>query len=152
MGIPSVRALAGEGLSAVAIATRLNAEGFRPPKRRERFGRQGVNQLMHRLGLFPPHARALPREGLGPDEWWLPVLARTLEMPKVTLYSWVRRGWARAHQQATPPRPWILWADAAEVDRLCRLHRRPAGDGRRRRWVDGERFPVETTPDRVDCA
>ena len=65
-------------------------------------------------------------------------LVHALEMPKVTLYSWVRRGWARAHQQAAPPRPWILWADAGEVERLRQLHRRPAGDDRRRLWVDGE--------------
>jgi DNA invertase Pin-like site-specific DNA recombinase len=145
-----IRTLASEGRSAVAIAAQLNADGFRPPKRRERFGRQGVNQLMHRLGLFPPHARGQPRDGLAPDEWWLPDLARTLEMPKVTLYSWVRRGWARARQQAVPPRPWILWADAAEVERLRELHRRPTGDDRRRQWVDEESSPVEAAPDGIE--
>ena len=62
------------------------------------------------------------RDGLGPQEWWLPELARTLPMPEVTLYTWVRRGWLRAHQQAQPPHRWILWADGAEVERLRGRH------------------------------
>ncbi|HVG96053.1 MAG TPA: recombinase family protein, partial [Chloroflexota bacterium] len=121
--------LAAEGLSAAALAARLNAEGFRPPKRREQFGRQGVADLLRQLGRDVPHSRSVSREGLGPQEWWLPELARTLPMPEVTLYTWVRRGWLRAHQQAQPPHRWILWADVAEVERLRSRHQRPASAG-----------------------
>ncbi len=45
-----VRVLAGEGFCAQEIADRLNEEGYRPPKRRLRFGRQGVRDLLDRLG------------------------------------------------------------------------------------------------------
>ncbi|MFZ2958116.1 MAG: hypothetical protein WA705_14610 [Candidatus Ozemobacteraceae bacterium] len=37
-----IRELFGKGLTAEAIATCLNEEGFRPPKRSELFSRQGV--------------------------------------------------------------------------------------------------------------
>jgi DNA invertase Pin-like site-specific DNA recombinase len=136
-----VRALAAAGLRAAAIAESLNAEGFRPPKRRERFGPQGVLALMQRLGLDAPRSRSRSRAGLGPDEWWLPALAQELGMPRVTLYHWARRGGVRARRQVVPPagpasRPrLILWADAAEVDRLRQRRQRPAGAAARQRWL-----------------
>lgn len=43
--VQRVRTLAGRGLSVGTIADRLNAEGYRPPKRRERLGEHGVQQL-----------------------------------------------------------------------------------------------------------
>ena len=131
-----VRTLAGEGLTAEAIATRLNAEGYRPPKRREQFGRQGVQELLRDLGVRAPRAQPQPRAGLGADEWWVAELAQALGMPLATLQGWIRRGWVRAWQQAQPPRRWVVWADATEVERLRQRHRRPAGYYTRRLWVD----------------
>jgi DNA invertase Pin-like site-specific DNA recombinase len=128
--------LAGAGLSAEAIADQLHAEGYRPPKRRERFGKQGVLDLLHRLGLRQQHARSPRSDGPGEHEWWLPALARTIGMPTVTLFTWIRRGWVTAHQQEQPPYRWILWADPAEVARLRERHQRPPGDYTRRRWVE----------------
>jgi hypothetical protein len=130
-----VRTLAGEGLRPAAIAERLNAEGFRPPKRRERFGWQGIADLLRQLGLDTPQSRSRSRTGLGPDEWWLPALARAIPMPDITLYTWVQRGWVQAHQQSHAPRRWIVWADAAEVARLRALHQRPTAEDARRRWA-----------------
>jgi hypothetical protein len=128
-----VRELASEGLPAREIAERLNAEGYRPPKRRESFGRQGVRDLMHRLGLTRRRSRSESREGLGEEEWWLPELARKIGMPNVTLYHWIRRGWVRARKRE---RCWIVWADEGEVERLRRLHRLPRGYHTRRLWVE----------------
>ena len=54
---------------------------------------------------------------------------------ETTLHQWIRRMWVRAHQQAQPPRRWIVWADGAEVERLSALHQRPAGYATRRLWV-----------------
>jgi hypothetical protein len=48
--VASLRPWSSEGLSAAAIAGRLNAEGFRPPKRVERFNRGMVQRLLVRLG------------------------------------------------------------------------------------------------------
>src|SRR5207249_799174 len=125
----------GDGLTAEAIAARLNAEGYRPPKRREQFGRQGVQELLRDLGVRAPRRQPQPRDGLGAAEWWVAELAQAIGMPLATLQGWIRRGWVRARQQAGPPRRWIVWADEAEVQRLRRRHRRPAGYYTRRLWV-----------------
>ncbi len=130
------RALAGEGLTAEAIAARLNAEGYRPPKRREHFGRQGVQELLRDLGVRAPRPRAHHRDGLGPEEWWVAELAQRVGMPLATLQGWIRRNWVRARQQEQAPRRWIVWADDAEIERLRERHQRPAGYYTRRLWVD----------------
>jgi hypothetical protein len=129
-----VRTLAGEGLRAREIARCLNTEGFRPPKRHEQFGPQGVQDLLHRLGLPKKRSRSTSREGLGEHEWWMPNLAQALGMPSVTLYLWAYRGWLRAHRQVQPPRRWIIWADAQELERLHQCYQRPAGHNTRQRW------------------
>jgi hypothetical protein len=45
-----------------------------------------------------------------------PRTARTIGMPDITLYDWVRRGWVKARQQPQPPRRWIVWADETEIE------------------------------------
>jgi DNA invertase Pin-like site-specific DNA recombinase len=139
-----VRALHADGLGPTAIAAQLNAEGYRPPKRRERFGRQGVVDLQQRLGLRTRQPRAIRRTTLQPDEWWVGTLTQRIGMPEVTMHHWIRRGWVRAHQQTEPPYRWVIWADAAELERLCQLHAAPSGSHTRRLWVeagDDLRYP-----------
>jgi DNA invertase Pin-like site-specific DNA recombinase len=128
------RQLAATGLAAGAIAERLNAAGYRPPKRRERFGAQGVLDLLQRLGVRTKHSHGSPRPELGPEEWGLRELAQTIDMPHVTLYNWVCRGWVTAHREDAPPHRWILWADEAEIERLRRHHRRSLSDEGHQRW------------------
>ncbi len=155
--IERVRELARQQLPAAAIADRLNAEGYRPPKRRDRFGEQGLQQLLRRLGgpgadgsgshpgrPVPPDGHR--QDGLGEDQWWLPDLARLLGMPTVTLFTWVQRGWVTAHQQPQPPRRWIIWADDAEVERLRQRRQRPAGYYTRRRWVEEQAEHAQPAP------
>jgi hypothetical protein len=131
-----VSTLAAEGLTAAAIAAQLNAEGYRPPKRREHFGQAGILGLLQRLGQGKERARAQRRDGLDLHEWWLPELARTIGMPAITLHSWLRRGWVTGRQQEQAPRHWILWADAAEVERLRQRHQRPRGYYTHRLWIE----------------
>src|SRR5919202_6098163 len=64
--------LVGEGLRAEAIADHLNAEGYRPPKRRERFGRQGVLALLPHLGVSEQRTHGMHRDALDTNEWWVP--------------------------------------------------------------------------------
>lgn len=132
-----VRELAAEGHSAKVIAERLNAEGYRPPKRQKHFGKQGVRDLMHRLGLTRTRTRSESPKVLDEDEWWLPELAREIGMPNVTLYHWIRRGWVKAHQRKENRR-WVVWADETELKRLRRLHRLPRGYHTRRLWIEPE--------------
>lgn len=130
-----VRTLAGEGYAAPAIAARLNAEGYRPPKRREQFGRQGVLELLHRLGVGERSPRATHAEERAADEWGVAALAQVVGMPTITLYDWLKRGWVQARRQDAPPHRWVIWADAAEIARLRERHQRPAGYYQRRQFV-----------------
>ena len=120
-------------LSTDEMIDLLHQEGFHPPKRRKTFNREVLRSLMRRIGLGTRH-NPKPKTNLANHEWWLPDLALTLEMPEVTLYNWVRRGWVNARQLTEPPKPWVIWADEAELERL-RLHRqRPAGEFLRLHW------------------
>lgn len=111
----------------------LHQEGFHPPKRRKTFNRQVLRSLMRRLGLGTRRTPK-PRQNLTQHEWWLPDLALALEMPEVTLYNWVKRGWINARQLPEPPKHWVVWADEAELERLRAHRERPAGEVRRLLW------------------
>lgn len=129
---------ADAGVPVDEMARRLNAAGYRPPKRCARFTGPIVQDLLRQVQhrercVLPPRP-----DGPGRCEWWLAELAHMLGMPPVTLYHWLRRGWLTARQEQHQPRRWIVWADAAEVARLRALHHRPAGYATRRRWVNEE--------------
>jgi DNA invertase Pin-like site-specific DNA recombinase len=131
-----VRAWTREGMTVQSIAERLHQEGYQPP-RGERFGLQAVRDLRRRLGLSGrPRVRA--RAGLGPDEWWRSELTRTLGIPVGTLGHWIQRGWVRARQEPHGLRRWIVWADAAELERLRQLHHRSVDEAIRHRWFKQE--------------
>jgi DNA invertase Pin-like site-specific DNA recombinase len=129
------------GRTSGEIADRLNAEGFRPAKRRETFNNSMVRQMISRQFRSGPRPRALseadPRED---HEWWLTDLARELGMPVPTVHSWIRRGWITARKLTGAGGRWLLWADDQELDRLRRLRSSPRG------WSDQPYPPELTTP------
>jgi hypothetical protein len=112
-----IRELRTGGATTAQIATTLNREGFIPPKRYRPFSKELVGQWLDRQGLGDE--RRVP-EMLGPDEWWLGELARTLQMPGTKLREWVVRGWLQARQSPAQGF-WIVWADRAEVARVGQL-------------------------------
>jgi hypothetical protein len=61
-------------------------------------------------------------------------LAHALEMPHVTLYTWLKRGWITARREPRPPHRWIVRANAAEQERLHLLHRRSLSQDGHQRW------------------
>jgi len=125
--------LAQTNLTTDEIIERLHQQGFRPPKRRQTFNREGIRALMRRLGLLSSSSPKV-QEALADNEWLLPDLARRLEMPKPTLYDWVRRGWVNARQHPNAHKSWVIWADSAELDRLHKHRQRPAGEVLQQRW------------------
>ena len=132
-----VRELASRGMDSRLIAHRLDEEGYRSPKLVEGFGHQGVQKLMRRLGLSQREGRQQPPRGLlSEHEWWLGELAGRIQMPKQTLYTWVRRGWVRSRQLQGHARRWVVWADDAELDRLGQLHELPRGYHTHRQWIE----------------
>jgi hypothetical protein len=137
-----LRALSRAGLSAAAIAARLEAEGYRSARPDRPLGVSTVRLLQRRLGLRALRPRTLPREGLGPDEWWASDLAAALGMTRGTLETWLRRGWVTAYQRDEPLRRWVVRADAAELARLRALRRRSLRAAAARRWTAD--MPPET--------
>jgi DNA invertase Pin-like site-specific DNA recombinase len=121
-----VVALYTQGEDRTTIAQILNAEGWRPAKRRTTFTALMVGRLLAREGLrsLAP-ARALPLVRAA-DEWTLQALAQTVGIPQETLYAWLRRGrlTARRDTSASPPR-WIIHADATELERLRAIRNAP---------------------------
>ena len=81
--VQRLQALCTERLSSSTIAAQLNAEGFRPPKRTNRFTGEMVLRLTAHLGLTrrPRHGSRL---GLGRDEYRPTGLARRLGVSRAT--------------------------------------------------------------------
>lgn len=138
-----LKQLVQSGATTEEMAQSLNQEGFYPPKRRKTFNAEEVRALMRRLGLVTPRIPA-NQASLAEHEWWLPQLASVLQMPTVTLYNWVRRGWVKARQQSEFPKHWIIWADEGELERLKTHRQQPTGAILRQRW-QGE-VPVIAIP------
>jgi hypothetical protein len=119
-----VRALHADGHTAPAIAVTLNAEGWKPPKRRTTYSASMVHELLRRLGVPP----AAPRLSLtaklqdrAPDELTIDGLATRLGMPRVTVHFWVTRGLVKARKVVFRSHArglWLIQADQAEIERL----------------------------------
>lgn len=123
-------------LSAPLIAEQLRIEGFAPVREGTHFGAQSVRSLQQQLGLRGKRTRSVDRSGLGPDEWLAADLTRLLGITKSTVHNWIGRGWLRARREAGRLQRWIVWADAAELERLRHLQRRSLSEEARRRWTE----------------
>ena len=132
------RELADRGCTTAQIAGRLNAEGFRPPKRILAFTPNAVGDLLQALGIRRSHIPARGnRPALAQHEWWLRDLAGQLGMSAITLDAWVRRGWATGYLHPAIKRT-VVRADPAEVERLRTLHHVPRGQHNRRPWLKNQ--------------
>src|SRR6266516_6152232 len=144
------RELAGSGHTTAQIAERLNAEGFRPPKRIAVFTPSAVSDLLRALGLQRPRNPASRnRPALAQHEWWLRDLAAHLGMPEITLDAWVRRGWADGYLHPGV-RLIVVRADPAEVERLRALHQVPRGQHNRRPWLSNQAAFMNTKREGTD--
>jgi hypothetical protein len=130
-----LRELTADGMEATAIAERLNDEGFHARRPGTRFGAVSIRELQRRLGLRQLRPHAGSRVGLGTDEWLPAELSQQLDLARSTLHHWITRGWVRARQEVQPPHRWILWADAAERERLRQFRQRSVSDEARGRWT-----------------
>jgi DNA invertase Pin-like site-specific DNA recombinase len=117
-----LKVLCSERLSSAAIAERLNAEGFRPPKRTDRFTGSIVQRLTSHLGLMRRQRHGGPA-GLGRDEYRPAGLARRLGISRDTVKRWVRAGWVTVRRDDDGHH--VIWADASELRRLRELHQLP---------------------------
>jgi len=132
------RELADSGCTTAQIAERLNAEGFRPPKRIQAFTPNAAGDLLQALGIRRSRIPARGnRPALAQHEWWLRDLADQLGMSAITLDAWVRRGWATGYLHPAIKRT-VVRADPAEVERLRTLHHVPRGQHNRRPWLKNQ--------------
>jgi DNA invertase Pin-like site-specific DNA recombinase len=134
--VERIRRLRAEGLTSMQMADRLNAEGLRPPKRRPTFNAEMVRTIMSRNGLTTTKGAAWRRPALGPNEWIVRDLAAELQMPMISLYAWLRRGWVTARRIEEHPRqPWAISADPQELARLRALRVAPKLGWRSEKWL-----------------
>ena len=104
------------------VADCLNAEGFHPAKRAERFTAGMVGGFLSRFcqkDTFQGADRARPE--LKKGEWLLGDLARHLGMPATTLHRWRKSGWLRARKLDEPGGRWAVVASGQEGRRLAQL-------------------------------
>ena len=99
--------------------------------RRRSSTRKGITRRRSRKGYTSTSVRKLLSRGeltrgrigtrqLDRHEWWLPDLARELQISANKLRDWALRGWVRSRQ--VPPRGlWVVWADGRERQRLRKL-------------------------------
>jgi Recombinase zinc beta ribbon domain len=122
--VARVEELRAEGQSMDEVAECLNAEGFRPPRRVERFTGQMVSGFLARkyAQAGAAHSRRVA-QALRKGEWLLGDLARHLGMPAVTLHHWRKVGWVRARKLAVAGGLWAIRATGPERHRLARLRR-----------------------------
>lgn len=132
--------LSATGQTSSAIADRLNAEGFRPPKGAVRFHKDIVSRLVRRHMPCDRTPRKSDHAALGRDEWSVIDLAGKLGIGKNTLHAWLQRGWVRYRRLPGYRGRCVCWADAGELDRLGRLARTPRG------WWDPALPSELTTP------
>jgi DNA invertase Pin-like site-specific DNA recombinase len=129
--VERLRQLCARRRSAAEIAGRLNAEGFRPPKRTDRFTPDMVLRLIGQLGFHrrEPHGS---RVGLGRDEYRPGGLADHLGINRDTVCRWVKVKWVTVRRDENGHA--VIWADADELRRLRALHQLP------RTWANRARF------------
>ena len=108
------------------IADTLNAEGWRPAKRRTTFTPEMIGDLLHKQGLLSRRGSTLTEQvERRAGELTILELAWRLGMPQPTLFSWLRRGMLRGRQAMICGHPiWLIRADDAELERLKGLRER----------------------------
>lgn len=122
-----MKALHAQGHTTTEMAEILNAEGWKPPKRRDTYNASMVLDLLARQGLRigslkQQHTADICREA---DEWTMKELAQQLHMPGVTLHRWLCKGKVKGRQVMVASRPiWLLHADAMEQLRKQRMAQR----------------------------
>lgn len=116
--------LKSQGHRAPKIAEQLNREGLRTSSRRQ-FTSASVRTLLSRCGLTQIRRGWADHHAvLGPNEWFIPDLARHLGISYPTIYGWIKRGWVAARQQDGPQGCWIVQADPQRLHDLTAYKRR----------------------------
>jgi DNA invertase Pin-like site-specific DNA recombinase len=138
-----VTELAAAGQNSRQIADALNTDGFRPPKRTDRFTGELVRSLISQNGIRRSQkGRPAVLTGLPPGQWSVPGLSAELAMPVPTIYTWIYRGWITA-RRAPGTKNWIITADDEQLRQLRERRARPPGYYSRARFAPPGQEPGE---------
>jgi hypothetical protein len=116
--LETIRSLRLAGFTAGEIATKLNQAGWVTPTQRNTFNERLVRAMILRYGPMPRGPKRPPSEE--GHELWLSDLAAKLEMPTITLYGWLQRGWAKGRHINGK---WAVASGPQELRRLRQLRR-----------------------------
>lgn len=110
-----------DGQTISGIAQMLTTEGWRPAHGGETFTPSMVRRLLARRDARQLGARTGVTEGIpkAANEWTTDELVELLDMPRVTLYDWIKKGTLTARRTCYQHRTvWLIWADENELARL----------------------------------
>lgn len=125
-----IRELRTQGLTCEEIAPILNEEGFRRPSKQDLYDGSTVRSVCCAHHLTEQEGRPSKRRAqLRKHEWRLPKLAAELGLPGATLSSWLYKGIVRGRHLDESGRPWAIYADEKELERLRALVRAPRPRG-----------------------
>ena len=125
--IDRVRELHEKNNNSQTISDILNAECWRPPKRRETFNPQMVRTLISRQGIRHS-TKKRPSDSIAKEtnEWTIEELAQKTNMPKITLYNWMKQGKVPGRKVYNGKCAiWLVSADENEIEKLKSLRNKP---------------------------
>lgn len=135
-----------QGKTTKEIAIQINEEGWHPPKRSTKFNREIIANILSRKRMIGRRPKAAGKKSLlRENEWWLDDFSRAMDMPEVTLYSWIKKyGWIEYRQLGGNQGRLVIWADAEEMTRIKELR----AWSKKRRWSTDKPPPHLTDPRR----
>jgi len=142
-----VAQLRNDGQTVSAIAQILTKQGWRPAQGGDTFSDSSVRRILarrdaRRLVERPRISEGIPKAA---NEWTTDEIIDALDMPRVTLYGWIKKGLVKARRVLYQKRSmWLIWADETELNRLHAL-RAHSRSGTTRREPEE---PFEPKPDK----
>ena len=117
--LATIRDLRRQGCSAAVVAERLNAAGWRPPKRAS-FNEGMIQRLLFRYGLSERRPIWTSRVSRQPGaEWTLHEAATRLGIHRHTAYRWLRQGRLPGRMAARgDQRIWLVQMSEAELAQI----------------------------------
>lgn len=122
-----VELLSNEHKNLKEIADALNQEGWRPPKRQEKFNSGMIGTLLSRAGIKSRKDTRSQQVTRMSNEWTFRELSQKLNIPEPTLYAWMRKGLlqVRRDMRVSHNGIWLIDADDKEIKRLQALRNKP---------------------------
>ncbi len=111
-----LRDLKAAGHKVPDMVRELTADGFRTANGRK-FTATGVRTLLARHGLSKTRCNS-NNNSLAADEWYIPDLARELQVGYQTIYGWIKKGFIEARRSEDRQQRWIIKADASQRAQL----------------------------------